>query len=337
MCDSIDFKEELIRDYKNKLIPYFSNEDIVRATDILMSSLFDYKVSRESREVSVLVDDYNDKMLNVYLNCLSIEGKSKRTIIAYKNELMRLNSFINKHYNQIGTYDLRYYLASIKSRNVTNTTLENSRANLSAFFRWMESEGFIQKNPMAPIKPIKINPKKEEPFLSSEIDAIRFACKNSKERALIEVALSSGLRCEELSRLRLSDIDIRNNEVHVRHGKGDKDRISYMSELAAKCVEKYVSERTDDMDILFLSRNNGGSFYSARGIYKLIKEIGARSGVENVHPHRFRHTMASTLAERGMQINEIKEILGHSDVTTTMRYIHTEKTSVKASYKKFSG
>lgn len=91
------------------------------------------------------------------------------------------------------------------------------------------------------------------------------------------------------------------------------------------------------MDVLFVSRSNGGGFYTESGIYSIIVDIGEKAGVDNVHPHRFRHTMASTLAEKGMPITEIKEILGHTNVNTTMRYIHVNSAIVKASYRKYSG
>ena len=336
MANSMDYKEFLLRDFNNSLIPHFSTEDIDKISGLLMMALADYHVDKETREIAIL-DDYNDKVLNTYSNCLRIEGKSDKTVIAYRRELRKLGDTLHKNYCDMGTYDLRYYLAMMKARNVTNTTLENSRAYMSAFFKWLEIERFIEKNPMAPIKPIKTNPKKETPFLGSEIDSLRFACQNTKERALIEVALSSGLRCEELARLKVSDIDLKNLEVHVRHGKGDKDRISYINELTAKWVERYLGERDDGLDVLFVSRSNGGGFYTESGIYSIIVDIGKRAGVDNVHPHRFRHTMASTLAKKGMPITEIKEILGHTSVSTTMRYIHTSLDIVKASFRKYSG
>lgn len=330
-----DGKENLIKDFKSGLIQYFSGDDANLISNILIKALADYKVEPETREVAIL-DDYNDKLLNVYLNCLTIEGKSPRTISVYKHALQNLSDVVRKNYKDIGTYDIYLFLAKMKDRNVTNTTLENTRSYFSSFFRWMENEQIIERSPMLSIKPIKTNPKKEEPFLPSEVDSMRFACNNPKERAIIEVALSSGLRCAELAALKLSDIDLKTLEVRVRHGKGDKFRISYINELAAKCVEKYLATRSDDKDILFLSQLNGGSFYTMRGLSKVIYTIGDRSGVEGVHPHRFRHTMASNLVEKGMPLHEIQQLLGHANINTTMRYVHINKASIKASYERFA-
>lgn len=332
----IDYKERLLKDFEDRLSTVVPHNEVDKISSVLLMTLADYHVEKESRELIVL-DDYNDRVLNTYSNCLLIEGKSEKTVKQYRRELNKIGSVINKKFCDMTTYDLRYYLATLKSRGVTNTTLENSRSYMSAFFKWMEVEGFIMKNPMSPIKSIKTNPKEETPFLGSEIDALRFACQNTKERALIETALSSGLRCEELARLRISDIDLKSLEVHVRQGKGNKKRVSYINELTAKCIEKYLIERKDNLDILFLSRNNGGDFFTESGIYSIIVGVGDRAKVDSVHPHRFRHTMASNLAEKGMPIHEIKELLGHTNVNTTMRYVHTTSTIVKASYRKFSG
>ena len=332
----IDAKERLLKDFENGLVPFLDPREIEQVSRVLLVALADYRVEKEPRELALL-DDYNEKVLAAYCSTIMIEGKSDNTIRAYRDELRRVSDLLHKNFDKMGTYDIRLYLAAMKNRKCTNTTIENSRAYLSAFFRWMENEGFIEKNPMNPIKPIKTNPKTEEPFLGSEIDALRFACKNSKERALIEVALSSGLRCGELAHLAISDVNLRTYEVRVRHGKGDKDRTSYINELAAKCIEKYLAERDDELEPLFLSQASTTGFYTKSGIYRTICTVGDRAGVEDVHPHRFRHTMASHLAERGMPVHEIQQILGHTDINTTMRYVHTSRASVQSSYRKYSG
>jgi site-specific recombinase XerD len=331
-----DCKERLLKGFENRLLSGFTADEVDTISRALMMELQDYRIEKEPRNLAVL-DDYNEMALKAYCGCLAIEGKSEKTIEAYRRELRKVGDLLHKNYDKMGTFDLRFYLAAMKNRKCSNTTMENSRAYMSAFFKWMEAEGFVEKNPMASIKPIKTQPKTEEPFRGSEIDALRFACQNAKERALIEVALSSGLRCAELAKLKISDMNLKTYEVFVRHGKGDKDRVSYINELAASWVERYLSEREDELDILFLSRTDGGSFYEKGGIYGIICDIGERAGVENVHPHRFRHTMASKLAEKGMPVHEIQQILGHSNINTTMRYVHTSRSSVASSYMKYSG
>lgn len=141
----------------------------------------------------------------------------------------------------------------------------------------------------------------------------------------------------ELAALKISDVNIRTHEVHVRHGKGDKERTAYITDLAVKYVERYMAERVDELTPMFLSQMTADGFYTPHGIYRIICDIGERAGVEDVHPHRFRHTMASNLADRGMPVHEIQQILGHSDLNTTMRYVHTKKTTIESSYRKYSG
>ena len=192
MANNIDHKERFLKDFEERLATKLPTEDIETASRCLMMTMANYRVEREHRELALL-DDYNKRVVNAYCSCILIEGKSEGTVKAYRQELRRVSDLLCKNFNEMGTYDLRLYLASMKNRGCTNTTIENSRAYLSAFFKWMEEEGFIEKNPMTPIKPIKTKPKKEEPFTEGEVDSLRFACKNMKERALIEVALASGL------------------------------------------------------------------------------------------------------------------------------------------------
>lgn len=209
-------------------------------------------------------------------------------------------------------------------------TRENERAVFSAFFQWMANEELIKKNPIATIKPIKCHQEIKKAFSDVEIDAIRSACKNLKERALVEFLLSTGVRVNEASNMRVQDINKETLAVHVVHGKGNKERITYTTAVAMKHLLAYVHSRTENGEQLFYNKNHQP--LENGGIRKILKSIEDRAGVADVHPHRFRRTFATNLARRGMQLQDIKELMGHSNVNTTMTYISVDDSKVHTSY-----
>ena len=137
----------------------------------------------------------------------------------------------------------------------------------------------------------------------------------------------------ELSSMDISDIDFHNLTVHVRHGKGAKERITYITPVARKHLSNYLENRNEGSSCLLCNKNHGR--LCSGGIQHLLKQIEKRSGVANVHPHRFRRTFASGLAARGMDIQEVKKLLGHSDINTTMQYVYTNDSQVKMSYDRY--
>ena len=210
--------------------------------------------------------------------------------------------------------------------------MDTVRTIVSAFFGWLSDEEYIEKNPCKSIKPIKYQREMELPFSTVELDKLRSVCKKDKERALIEFLLASGVRVTELCMLDVSDIDFMKNKVHVRHGKGDKERYTYLTDLAKEHLLKYLNGRTDVA--LFIPQR--GDRYEKGGIRYVLRTLGKRCGVENVHPHRFRRTFATQLASRGMQVQEIQKLMGHSNINTTMVYVALSDADIQYAYKKFA-
>lgn len=327
-----DYRQTLFDAFTESLVSEFSSEQIDFISRKFVSALADYEVVRRSTEV-IPYDNENERILKRYFACLMIDGKSQKTIVAYRRSIADMLSVVQKNLKEIGTYDIRYYLAVKKENGVSNRTLENYRANMSAFFQWMASEEIIHKNPCERIKPIKYVDEVKEAFSPTEIDRLRFACKTVKQRAIIEVLLSSGLRVEELVSLELRDVNLETLAVHVRNGKGGKDRITYINDVATMHLKKYLGSRSEDGPFVFYSRNH--QQYDTGGIRKLVRTLGEQAVVENVHPHRFRRTFATGLANRGMSIQEIQRLLGHSNVNTTLEYVCVDDSKVKSSYRQY--
>ena len=327
-----DCRTAFLSSVETALIDRFDTAEIQTISDVIVTALKDYEIIKPERAI-VQYDETNEMLLRRYCACLAIEGKSSKTIDQYKRTAIHLFRAARKNFSDMTVYDLRLFLALEKERGVSNRTLENTRANLSAFFQWLLLEDIIQKNPCAAIQPIKYTDKVRLPFSNVETDRLRFACRTEKERALIEVLLSSGVRVSELAAIKITDVDFDRLSIHVKNGKGGKERTVYINNLALAHLQKYLLARKEAGPHLFY--NKKGEPLNPGGIRYILNEIARRANVENVHPHRFRRTFATGLANRGMDIQAIKKLLGHSDINTTLQYVYTSDDGVHASYQKY--
>lgn len=328
----MDNREKIIHELEIKLVPIFDMETVTRISTLLRTLLLDYEVQERCTDV-VIRDSTNDKILKRYCACLLIDGKSEKTIYQYRRSVQLLSDKLGKNFTDMGVYDIRYYLGCEKSRGISNVSLENTRANLSAFFQWLVNEELINKNPMITIKPIKCSKEIKLPFSDIEIDTMKNSCKTLRERALIELLLTSGIRVEELSHIKISDIDFDKLSVHVTHGKGNKERITYITSVSAQHIKTYIKHRGIDGEYLFYGQKCTPLLPG--GIRIILKTLEKRAGITNVHPHRFRRTFATKLADRGMDIQNIQKLLGHSNLDTTLRYVHVSDSNVQVSYDKY--
>ena len=223
-------------------------------------------------------------------------------------------------------------MAQKKLSGISNRTLDNVRSVLSAFYTWLECEEYIEKNPCRGIKPIKYKRELKSPFSDVEIDNLRNSCKKQKERAVIEFLLATGVRVSEFCSMDVPDIDFSNNKVRVREGKGGKERYTYINEIAKEHLKKYLDGRTDGA----LFKTQLGDRYTKSGVQYLLHALAKRAGIDNVHPHRFRRTFATMLASRGMSVQEIKKLMGHSNINTTMLYITVLDADTQYAYNKYA-
>ena len=327
-----DYRTMFINSVQEDLVSKIGSDNLSVVMDSVIKILNDYEITERCTEVAVQ-DSINDRLLKRYVACLRVDGKSENTIYNYYRSAIRLSEFVKKPFPEMGTYDIRFFLACEKDRGISERSVENTRSNLSAFFSWLTAEEVIIKNPMGIIKPIKFVDEIKKAFSDIEIDSMRGGCNTLKERALFEVLLSSGVRVAELSSLEIDDVNFAELSVHVRHGKGKKERITYITSICANYLQKYLSSRKDNCKSLFTNR-----YYNKinpGGIRHILNKVAERSGVANVHPHRFRRTFATSAAKRGLGVQEIQKLLGHENINTTMKYISMDNESVKLSYKKY--
>lgn len=308
------------------------DKEQINAVDMALTALFQrYEVSEQCTDLAVL-DYCNDKIINNYIASMRLEGRSEKTLKQYYDALNKLLEEIPKNIRDIKTNDIRYHLAHYQSTHkVSNATVNNKRKFLSAFFVWATKEEIIDRNPMLKINSIKEKYVTKKPFSDIELAKIRDVLKNDREKALVEFLLSTGCRVSEVAELKVEDVNFRDGECVVC-GKGNKERTVYINSKAMYYLERYLPDKMDASRPLFL--NGWGKNMTKGNIEQLMRDIGKRAGVKKVHPHRFRRTMATNAMKRGMPVQYIQVILGHSKIDTTMIYCIYDKEVVKAEFQK---
>lgn len=320
-----DYRNDFLQEVKLAVMECEDSDRIVSKISVILEK---YELSPRVTDI-VPCDNENAELLKQYAGSLIISGKSRKTIEHYSRELKKFASCGGKLLEK-KPYDIKNYLAQKKLSGISNRTLDNIRSVISAFYSWLEAEEYIEKNPCRGIKPIKYKRELKTPFSDVEIDKLRNSCKKKKERAIIEFLLSSGVRVSEFCAMDVQDIDFDHKKVRVREGKGGKERFTYINEIALEHLKDYLDGRTDGA--LFVTQL--GDRYTKSGVEYVLHALEKRSGVENVHPHRFRRTFATTLAKRGMKVQNIQKLMGHSNINTTMLYITTTDAETKNAYER---
>lgn len=328
-----DYREDFLTEVKNSMIAGgYDPSTIADLERILITSLSGFEMSERTTQL-IVQDTSTEELLGLYAGSILTEGKSKKTVKLYCRVLMRFYRFIHKPLLSVNAFDVRVWLASIQS-TASLRTVENYRSYLSAFYQWLQREDMIEKNPMSKILPVQYEQVVRLPFSDVEIDALRSGCATLRERAELELMLASGARVSEVAALNRSDIKLTDLTVVIREGKGNKQRETFLNDVARTHLIKYLKTRNDDNEALFQSK--GGGRISSRAIADDLKRIGKRAEVENVHPHRCRRTFASSLARKGMSLRTIQVLMGHSDINTTMDYITFDAYHVKNEYMRYA-
>ena len=273
------------------------------------------------------------QLIQLYLDAKSIEGKADSTLNRYKELLERLAEEVGVPLSKVTVYHLRQHMMSEKSRGVCMNTIKNKGYVYSAFYHWLRNEGLIENDPTAGIGVIKANSKKESPFSSQELQLIKEACQNDRHRAIVHFLLSTGCRVSEMCSVNRSDIDFQSLSLQV-NGKGNKTRTVYIDDVTAMMLKRYLASRKDSSPALFVGRQAKRS--DPHDIRLILTGIGERAHVPGVHPHRFRHTLATQLVDRGMSIQEVANILGHAKLDTTMVYVTVNQRNTENSYRKYA-
>lgn len=329
----MDIRESIIQVVMAALKERVSQDVVNIVQDVLVIQLNQYEVQERCTKVAVF-DNGAEGQLRKYIATKRIGGLADSTLKRYADANLKLIRFLRKPLHEITTYDLRFYLSYRRQQGgVSNRTLNGMRRCFSSFFSWLSSEGLIGHNPCAALAQIKYRKTVKKPYSATDLEKLRKACKNIRDLALLDFLYCTGCRVSEVSQLDVSDIDFNHMEVVVL-GKGNKERTVYLTEVAAMHLQEYLDGRRDTGEALFIGR--GSKRFSKNGIEAMLKRVGKAAGVENVHPHRYRRTLATNLLDRGMNIQDVAAVLGHADLKTTQVYCYISQKNVQAAYRKYA-
>ncbi len=330
--------ENFANEFVSKLDGKISDEALRTVLQELQVFASNYDINQRETHVVPYQSNVPD-CYRVYMVAKKIEGISPESMKTYNFYLTDFFEHINRPFEQVTTNDIRIYLYETQKRTgISNRTLDGKRLVINTFMDWCWKEGYIPNNPCASIKPIKFEEKPREPLSNMELEIVRDACENYRDKAMIEIFYSTGCRLSEMANLKISDIDFTSKEVHL-FGKGSKHRTSYLNAKAEYMLKKYFElERPKDSisDSVFVIFRKPYNRMQKGSIYARVKAIQKRSGIErSLFPHLLRHTMATDALNRGMNVAEVKEILGHEKLDTTMIYAKISHDSVKFNHKRY--
>ena len=326
-------KEAIIQTILNSLSDNFDASQLRMISNAFYLHFRDIDITAKNIQTALTTDISPDsRAYQMFFVAKKIEGLSEKSLKYYSVILRQFFKVITRPLSTITTDDIRYYLAT--RQKVSLVTLTNERRVLLSFFSWLTDEEYIQKNPVLKIKNIKQPKVLKKSFSQIEVEELRDACKTLRDKAIVEVFLSTGMRCGELCFIKVTDVDFINGEITVT-GKGNKQRICYLNAPAKKRLRDYYENKGfKDVDQYIFSTTSGNRI-STHWMQAIIRNLGDIAGVKNVHPHRFRRTAATMALQRGMPVEQVQIMLGHEKIDTTMRYAITADDTVKHSHAKY--
>ncbi len=288
-----------------------------------------------------------EDFVNEYLTTLKFEKNlSENSIKSYKNDLLKFLDFEEardvKDVSDISSKDISDYFFKLRKEGLAYSTMSRNMSALKGFFRYLDSQNYLKSDPTVNLAGMKSERKLPDVLSVEEVELIlnqpdvttKFGL---RDKAILELLYSSGLRVSELINLKLSDLFLDDDVIRV-FGKGSKQRIVPIGSSAKKWLIEYIyhsrplfENRMKSGNFIFL--NNRGGKISRMSIWKIVNGYVKSAKIEkDVHPHTFRHSFATHLLEGGADLRAVQEMLGHSDISTTQIYTHIDQEFIKQEY-----
>ena len=311
----------------NEMAEYLDVAQLRALQECLLNNLAEN--APEKRDIS------NDEYLKMFLDAKRIEGCSERTLEYYKSTVSHMIHYRDEPVRRMSTEYLRDYLAAYQQiNNCGKVTVDNIRRNISSFFSWLEEENYILKSPMRRIHKIKTKTVMKSTISDESIEILRDHCKEKRDLAMIDLLYSTGIRVGELVNLNIADVDFEERECVVV-GKGDKERRVYFDAKTKIHLQNYLDDRKDGNPALFVTLDAPYDRIKISGVEIRIRQLGKELNLDRIHPHKFRRTMATRAIDKGMPIEQVQKILGHSQIDTTMQYAMVNQGNVKNAHRKY--
>lgn len=283
------------------------------------------------------------RFIQKFTNYLSVEKNySPHTLRGYEADILELSSFLNdKEPKDVTHLDLRRFLAALKERNASKRTVVRKLAAVRSFFKFLVRENLVKLNPADSVFTPKIDRHLPEFLDTTAILKLLAEPKGGdfvavRDRAILEVLYSTGLRVSELVGLDTGDVDLIAGAVKAR-GKGKKERIALLGKESQRALRTYLEARDKALrtarEALFL--NKRGTRLTDRSVRLLVDKYVLRAAIEKkISPHSIRHSFATHMLNNGADLRSIQELLGHKNLSTTQVYTHLGTQKIKEMYLK---
>ena len=302
--------------------------------------------ARHSETILADIPDGSLSQLGAYLTELAAKGSSDHTVRAYQNDLVQLVGWLLTQLDRfdpaaVTTVMLRRYLAYLRETGVSRRTVVRKIASMRSFFAYLRKRGEIEGNPAAGLRRPKTDKRLPSFLTESEIRALLEAPSSEtllglRDRAILELFYSTGMRIAELAALNVSHADLIGESCIVR-GKGKKERLLPLGSYACRAMRAYLDSRAAagfrarGSDALFV--NARGKRITARSIARNMQRHIRTAGVsKKVSPHTLRHTFATHMLNAGADLRSVQELLGHANLATTQIYTHVTTERLRKIY-----
>jgi len=263
--------------------------------------------------------------LEKYIINLKADKKSAHTIVAYSKDIQQMLEFVAMDETKLTLMDLIAWKESIS--DMSSATVARKITAVKNYLEFLCDIDIIAKNPAKKLTAPKIKNKEKTPLTSEQVRAMINSCNNKRDKAIVTIYAQSALRVSELINLSIKDID---EDKIIINGKGDKDRVVYLSDETLDVVKDYLKVRKDGIDNLFVS--NQGTPMKPECLSRTLKKIAKKCGitdVSNISNHLMRATSATLMAENNVPIQVIQDVLGHAEISTTRLYVKNNLKQVK--------
>lgn len=318
-------KALLLNDISETLKPRMFVNQFEEATNEIQEKLDSYSVEHIGADQPESCD-----LLDAFIDGKRSAGRCESTLVRYRYIIETFLRAENVTARQVTAEHVRHWFSQELTRGVRDSTVRGYREILWSYFSWLADNRLIAVNPIRAVEQIRCEELDRPAFSPGDLDTLRRHCASIRNLAIIYFLISTGCRVSEMTALNRADVDLDAGECVV-YGKGRKERIVFLTEEAALVLREYMATREDDKEALFIGLQ--GKRLHPGGVRAMLKVLSEKTGVADVHPHRFRRTMITRMLDRGMPIQEVAILAGHSDVDTTMGYYAASKEHIRNSFR----
>ena len=282
-------------------------------------------------------------IIDEFIESLKERQASANTLASYERDIVQFDKYFeskNKKIFDLTKEDMQEYINHLIAEGKSNSTISRSTASIKAFYRYLVNKKLAEVNIADKIEVPKVD--RKEPLILTEKEIERLLeqpdlseLKGQRDKTMLEILYATGIRVTELISLRLEDVNLTNGYIRVK--KKNSERHIPLGNLALKCLKEYINKvrplliRTEEEKTLFINTN--GQKMTRQGYWKILKQYKEQAKIDkDITPHTIRHSFAVHMLQNGAEIKTVQELLGHTDVASTMMYTQMANMNLKDDY-----